>query len=86
MLINTKICINIFVSIFLPGLFHKAICQSGVALNPWAEKLEPKKTALKYLAHLDCKERDPKAIVAFLRGLDCGQLLEAQQKLLTPQV
>lgn len=57
-----------------------------MALNPWAVKEEPTKSAYKYLTHLGCKERDPKAIVAFLRTLDCGKLLEAQQKLLTPQV
>ncbi|NP_001165960.1 carboxylesterase clade A, member 5 [Nasonia vitripennis] len=67
------------------GLFHKAICQSGDAFCPWASKSEPIESVYEFLDHLGCKDREPKAIVEFLRSVNYKKLIEAQEKLLNPQ-
>lgn len=68
------------------GLFHKAIAQSGVALNPWAFTRKTKQYAYKVCEFLGNKTQDHKAIVDFLRSIDSHKLIEAQEKLLTEEV
>ncbi|KAG7207221.1 hypothetical protein KM043_008897 [Ampulex compressa] len=66
------------------GLFHKIICQSGVAANPWAIMAkEPKKMGFRLARRLGEKSEDPKTVVEFLRGIDANTLVEAQSQLVT---
>ncbi|XP_012282463.1 esterase B1 [Orussus abietinus] len=68
------------------GLFHKAICQSGVALNPWAcGPREPRRSAQEIAAILGEVSTDPRVIVEFLRTVDAKTLVEAQEKMTTPE-
>lgn len=68
------------------GLFHKAICQSGVALNPWAQVFDPKKYAYKICELLGKNITDHKEIVQFLRTIHASKLIEAQEGVLTKEV
>ncbi|KAK2584313.1 hypothetical protein KPH14_006704 [Odynerus spinipes] len=66
------------------GLFHKAISQSGVSINPWASIEEPRRFGYQLAANLGFKSFDPKAIVDFLRTVDAKKLVEQQGRLRTP--
>lgn len=69
------------------GLFHKAILQSGVAINPWASIIkEPSKYAFMLAAKLGESSADPETVVEFLRTIDMQKLVAAELKLITPQV
>lgn len=59
------------------GLFHRAIAQSGAALNPWAIQTEPAETTRRLARALGCTKTDPFAIVDFLRGVDNLALVRA---------
>lgn len=63
------------------GLFHKAISQSGVIYNPWAVIRNTKERAYELCDILENPLKDPKAIVNFLKTVDCKKLLEAQIKI-----
>ncbi|KAK0082166.1 hypothetical protein PV326_007309 [Microctonus aethiopoides] len=66
------------------GLFHKAIIQSGVAINPWASSSEPPMESVKKLAAvLDKDISDVKEFVNYLRTLDVHRLVEAEDKIRT---
>ncbi|NP_001165962.1 carboxylesterase clade A, member 6 isoform X1 [Nasonia vitripennis] len=67
------------------GLFHKAISQSGVALNPWAYQTNPKSKVYRVCEKLGFKSRDPKQIVDYLRSIDSRKLVEAQESILTEE-
>ncbi|XP_015605144.1 esterase FE4 isoform X2 [Cephus cinctus] len=68
------------------GLFHKAISQSGVAVNPWAKVwANPDEFAYRLSDSLGRKSFDPVTVVEFLRTVDSHKLVKAQQKLLTPE-
>ncbi|XP_076168705.1 juvenile hormone esterase [Ptiloglossa arizonensis] len=67
------------------GLFHKAISQSGVAMNPFALIYgEPKQYAFRLAAQLGKETTDPETAVEFLKTIDAQQLVTAGRKLLTP--
>nr|QCC89027.1 carboxylesterase 12 [Meteorus pulchricornis] len=66
------------------GLFHKAIMQSGVALNQWAVTIIPPMETIKKLAFiLDYNLTDVKAFINYLRTLDPKRLIEADSKIRT---
>ncbi|XP_066582626.1 juvenile hormone esterase-like [Prorops nasuta] len=65
------------------GLFHKAIAQSGVVINPWAFVYDPKRFALEVTAKLGETSTDPKKMVEFLRTVDTKVLINTQTKLLS---
>ncbi|XP_051164406.1 esterase E4-like isoform X3 [Leptopilina boulardi] len=65
-------------------LFHKAICQSGVAINSWANMHEnPVNYAFKLSEKLGNKSSDPVEVVNFLKTIDSHKLIEAQSKIIT---
>lgn len=69
------------------GLFHKAIIQSGVAINPWASSPKPPMESVKKLAAvLDKDISDVKEFVNYLRTLDVHRLVEAEDKIRTSKV
>ncbi|KAJ8680687.1 hypothetical protein QAD02_016474 [Eretmocerus hayati] len=68
------------------GLFHKAICQSGVALMPGTYlTLNPQRFVHQMCARLGFHDQDPLKIVEFLRTIDCLKLIEIQDQLLTKE-
>lgn len=68
------------------GLFHKAISQSGAALNTWATVTNPKQYAYKLCKSLGKEIYDPKEIVEFLRTIDSSKLAEKQEEIRTKEV
>ncbi|XP_058799383.1 esterase B1-like [Phymastichus coffea] len=65
------------------GLFHRAIIQSGVSLNPWVIHRNPGKRAFELCEKLGCKSKDPATAVQFLRKVNVRQLVKAQNQLLS---
>ncbi|XP_043268664.1 juvenile hormone esterase-like [Venturia canescens] len=64
------------------GLFHKAISQSGVILNPWASMANsPKLYAQKLSSALGKEITDPRLLVEYLRSFDAERLVEADEKI-----
>lgn len=69
------------------GLFHKAIAQSGVAINPWAILTkEPSKYAYDLEAKLGKESTDPKTVLEFLRTVDAQKLAFTETQLLQSKV
>ncbi|KAK0169506.1 hypothetical protein PV327_011530 [Microctonus hyperodae] len=69
------------------GLFHKAIIQSGVALNPWASSPKPLMESVEKLAAVLEKDiSNVKEFVNYLRTLDAHCLVEAVEKIRTSKV
>lgn len=69
------------------GLFHKAIAQSGVAINPWAIiTREPSKYAYELAAKLGEESTDPKTVLEFLRTVDAQKLAFTETQLLKSTV
>lgn len=69
------------------GLFHKAIAQSGVAINPWAILTkEPSKYAYDLAAKLGKESTDPKTVLEFLRTVDAQKLAFTETQLLQSKV
>ncbi|KAJ8682870.1 hypothetical protein QAD02_018662 [Eretmocerus hayati] len=68
------------------GLFHQAIIQSGVVLNPWSFNTsdQSKDHAYRLCEILGKKTKDEQEIVDFLRTIDSHRLIEAQENCLTP--
>lgn len=62
------------------GLFHKAIAQSGVSINPWAFQNSNKENAMKVAVELGCTSSNREEIAEFLRSLPAEQILKAQNK------
>ncbi|XP_058799389.1 carboxylesterase 5A-like [Phymastichus coffea] len=71
------------ISSLATGLFHKAIAQSGVALNPWIFHTKPEVRAHQLCQQLGHTDRDPLSIVQFLRKIGIERLIEVQENLLT---
>ncbi|XP_043467668.1 esterase B1-like isoform X2 [Leptopilina heterotoma] len=66
------------------GLFHKAICQSGVANNTWANMHEnPMHYALKLTKKLGNNSTDPVEMMEFLKTVDSHKIIEAQTTVIT---
>lgn len=57
------------------GLFHKAICQSGVCLSEWAYTLYPRQRALQLAKQLGAKTEDPKELLQFFKSLQACELI-----------
>ncbi|XP_046751123.1 juvenile hormone esterase-like [Diprion similis] len=79
-------CIHyLLLSPLTKGLFHKAISQSGVALNPWARAFKTAEIAQRVAAHFGKETTDPNEIVKFLRTIPAHKLADSQFKILTPE-
>lgn len=50
--------------------FHKAICQSGIALMEWVMQNNAEEKSKILAKRLGCNETDQTKILAFLRGID----------------
>ena len=69
------------------GLFHKAIAQSGVAINPWSSMpKDSRKKAYRLCSLLGNKTEDNQEVFSFLKTVDVQQLIEAQNNILTNRV
>ncbi|XP_026668996.1 bile salt-activated lipase-like [Ceratina calcarata] len=69
------------------GLFHKAIAQSGVAVNPWAcTTLEPKLRVYQLAAKLGEHSIVPENVIKFLQTVDPVKLIATEREFLTPMV
>lgn len=76
-----------FIFLIFTGLFHKAISQSGVAINPWASVLgDPKEIVNKICKRLGKDTTDPDEIVKFLQTVDALKLIELQKEFGFPEV
>lgn len=75
---------------YTPGLFHKAILQSGAATNPWAftERQSPSMNKGFQLAEkLGKTTTNAKVAYEFLKKIDAEKLIQTeQQDLLTKEV
>lgn len=60
------------------NLFHKAILQSGSALNPW---VEGKKNPGEVAKVLGFESNDDKQLLKFLQSVDAEKFHEAQEKI-----
>ncbi|KAL7288910.1 hypothetical protein TKK_0016877 [Trichogramma kaykai] len=68
------------------GLFHKAIMQSGCALNPWAyRKDDAARFVYKLCEILGHTELDHEGIMRFLRSVPAENLIQAQEKLISKE-
>lgn len=67
------------------GLFHKAIIQSGVSINPWANVTKPSiKTTERLAKILNKNINEPKQFVEYLQTLDVAHLIDLENQLKTP--
>lgn len=62
----------------LLGLFHKAIMESGSALNYWSRGT---RYAKKLAELLDFESEDEEEILKLLRELPASKIIEAQEKI-----
>lgn len=87
-LFKKKMCfLTLFKSYCLAGLFHRAISQSGVAVNTWASMPpNPKQYAYKLCSAMGKDLQDSRAVLNFLRKVNCLALIEAQEKIRTSEV
>lgn len=60
------------------GLFHKAIAQSGTALNPWARSAKCGNDIAKAISHFEGKEEE--SLMDFLIQVTPEKLLDIQEK------
>lgn len=70
------------------GLFHRAILQSGTALDTWAHQSsqESKENAVAVAKHLGCQSEDPVSVLEFLRNVPALDLIKPQnQVVVTPE-
>ncbi|GLG95959.1 Esterase FE4 [Gryllus bimaculatus] len=58
------------------GLFHKAILQSGCALNEWKAAAEPQEVAFIVAQKLGCDAADVQGLVSFLSSVSARDLVE----------
>uniref|UniRef100_A0A1B6LGE3 Carboxylic ester hydrolase n=1 Tax=Graphocephala atropunctata TaxID=36148 RepID=A0A1B6LGE3_9HEMI len=65
------------------GLFHKAILQSGFALNPWALQVNPREQAIKLAKTLGCASEEPEEVLRFLQSVPAVDIVVATKKLST---
>lgn len=67
------------------GLFHRAISQSGSAMNPWARADEPMVRAFRLGRALGFKTNNTRDLLTFLRQVPARKLVENALKVLTPE-
>ncbi|XP_044731316.1 juvenile hormone esterase-like [Chrysoperla carnea] len=65
------------------GLFHKAILQSGVALNPWALQI---RHDYEFIRVLGCNSTDDQEILEFLHSQNLEDILNAQKIIIPTEV
>jgi carboxylesterase type B len=72
----------------ISGLFHRAIMQSGSALNPWAydEPTSARRKAFRLGEILGLKTTDPNELLAFLQNLSAKEIVTGLHKALTDEV
>ncbi|KAK7790412.1 hypothetical protein R5R35_013505 [Gryllus longicercus] len=63
------------------GLFHKAIMQSGCALNPWATATKPRELAFALAKDLGCYATSSEDVLNFLRNISARQLIDTYDKI-----
>ncbi len=71
----------LFLDSILPGLFSRAIMQSG---SPFAHRglnREPAKQAKHFAAIFNCTQKDNKAMVACLKKVDATTLVNAHKEM-----
>ncbi|KAG5329467.1 ESTE Esterase, partial [Acromyrmex charruanus] len=69
------------------GLFHKAILQSGVVTCDWAMiRNDPEANSFKLASELGNNSKNPKTVVEFLRTKSFEEIVQAQYKVLTPEI
>ena len=59
------------------GLFHKAIIQSGVVINPWAHQISNKEFAMQIANALGNSESNPEEVLKFFRTVSAQELVQA---------
>ncbi|XP_044731323.1 juvenile hormone esterase-like [Chrysoperla carnea] len=64
------------------GLFHKAISQSGTALDPWALQV---RHDYEFIHLLDCKSTDDREILKFLQNQKLEDIMVAQRTVAAPE-
>lgn len=69
---------NLFV-LYFPGLFHKAILQSGVVTNPWAHITSNKEHGYALAKAFGCKSSDPLEVIEFLQTIPADELVEKHE-------
>lgn len=72
----------------IPGLFSRAIAQSGCALNPWAfhTASAARRRAFRFGEVLGCKTNDSKELAEFLSTVPAQRLVETVSKAMTEEV
>ena len=70
------------------GLFHRAIAQSGSALNPWAfdDPQTARRKAFRFAETLGCTTTDSYEMLEFLMGVPARRLVEAMELSMTEEV
>lgn len=71
------------VFLFVPGLFHKAISESGTGLVPWAEAPpgEALRNAFRLAKLLDCPQTPSDKMIACLRDRDSYDIINTEHQL-----
>ncbi|XP_037027605.1 venom carboxylesterase-6 isoform X2 [Bradysia coprophila] len=67
------------------GLFHRAISESGSALNPWALAENPKERAFRLGRVLGFETNSTEHLLAFLRKIPARKLVDYAARTLTPE-
>ena len=78
----------IFKNIDFLGLFHRAIAQSGSAVNPWAydDPITARDKSLKLGSILGCESCDPNEVLEYLKSLRAEDIVEGLYSSLTDEV
>ncbi|GLG95960.1 Esterase FE4 precursor, putative [Gryllus bimaculatus] len=63
------------------GLFHKAILQSGCALNPWASSVQSQELTFKLARELGSDASNAQELLSFLRSVPARDLVEKEHEL-----
>ncbi|CAB0037397.1 unnamed protein product [Trichogramma brassicae] len=66
-------------------LFHKAICQSGSALNPWALPKNPEDNVKELSRAVNYRGKADGSLAEYLKNLDGHALVKGQEKLVSPK-
>nr|CAD7610686.1 unnamed protein product [Timema genevievae] len=75
----------LMLSIFPTGLFHRAISESGSALNPWAYVDHTQERAFRLGSYLGHETEDTQDLLDFLRTLTGSRLQKALSHVLTDE-
>ncbi|XP_014236579.1 esterase E4-like [Trichogramma pretiosum] len=66
-------------------LFHKAICQSGSALNPWALPKTPEDNLKEFSRAVNYRGKADGPLTEYLKNLEGHALVKGQEKLISPK-